>query len=86
MHALGDDGYAALARRALDATETIVAGVEAIPELRVLGSPDMTLVAIASDDVDVFALADRMNAAGWYVQAQLALGELPRSLHLTVTA
>jgi glutamate/tyrosine decarboxylase-like PLP-dependent enzyme len=86
MHALGDEGYATLACQALDATDTIVAGVQAISQLRVLGSPDMSLVAIASDEVDVFALADRMNAAGWYVQPQLSLDGLPRNLHLTVTA
>ena len=34
--------------------ERLIAGVEAIPELRIQGEPKMTLFAVVSDEVDVF--------------------------------
>jgi glutamate/tyrosine decarboxylase-like PLP-dependent enzyme len=87
LHALGDEGYLELARATRDATSALVEGVAAIEGLRVLGAPMTSLVAIAGDvATDPFVVADLMRARGWYVQPQLALGELPRNLHLTITA
>jgi glutamate/tyrosine decarboxylase-like PLP-dependent enzyme len=86
LQAVGDDGYLELARQALTATQRIAEGVAAIDGLRVLGEPEMALLGIASDDVDVFVVCDEMNARGWYVQAQLGYRGLPASMHLTVTA
>ena len=86
LQAVGDDGYTDLARKTLDATQRLVAGIGTIDGLRVLGEPEMALVAIASDEVDVFVLVDEMNARGWYVQAQLGYRDLPASMHLTLTA
>jgi glutamate/tyrosine decarboxylase-like PLP-dependent enzyme len=85
---LGDDGYAAAARDAVAATDRIVAAVEGIDGLRVVGVPDATLVALAADgdvrSIDPFRLADRMRARGWFIQPQPASGNLPRNVHLTV--
>jgi hypothetical protein len=52
----------------------------------VLVPPDSSLVSIVSDDVDVLVVADEMRERGWYVQPQLAYREMPRNIHLTVTA
>jgi sphinganine-1-phosphate aldolase len=85
---LGDAGYAAAARDAVEATDRIVAAANEVPGLRVLASPDATLVALAAegddDPVDPFRLADRMRARGWFIQPQPACGDLPRNVHLTV--
>jgi sphinganine-1-phosphate aldolase len=86
LHAVGDDGYVELARKTLTATQRLVEGVALIPGLRVLGRPEMALVALASDDADVFVVCDEMAARGWYVQAQLGYRDLPASIHLTLTA
>lgn len=86
LHGVGADGYLDLARKTLTATGAIIAGVGEISGLRVLGAPEMALVAIASDEVDVFVVCDEMAARGWYVQAQLGYRGLPASIHLTVTA
>ena len=84
LHHIGDEGYLALTRRAMDATDRIAAGVESIPELRMLGEPVMTLLAFASDEVDVFHVADEMKLRGWLIGAQLEYGPSPTNLHLTV--
>jgi len=87
---LGDAGFANAASRAVRATDRIVEAVGAIPGLRVLASPDATLVAVGADGdegaggVDPFTLADRMRRRGWFIQPQPAVGDLPRNVHLTV--
>ena len=85
---VGDEGYLELARQTLSATQRLIAGANAVPGLRVLGEPEMALVAMAADDpaVDVFVVCDEMSARGWYVQAQLGYRGMPASIHLTVTA
>jgi sphinganine-1-phosphate aldolase len=90
---LGTDGYRALATQAHEATRALVRGAAEIPGIRVLGEPVTTLVALAedgaADGVDMLNLADEMTARGWLLQPQPPFaqdgGDLPASLHLTVT-
>lgn len=88
LHAVGDAGYLELARRTLEATRKIVAGVAALPGIRVLGTPEMSLVAFTAEGGGpiVFAIADAMKARGWLVQAQLQGRGSPTNLHLTISA
>ncbi|MEO6204195.1 MAG: aspartate aminotransferase family protein [Mycobacteriales bacterium] len=88
LNLVGDEGYLELARKTLSATRRLIEGATVIPGLRVLGDPEMALVAMASTDpaVNVFVVCDEMAARGWYVQAQLGYRGLPASIHLTVTA
>lgn len=84
---LGDDGYRAAVRDAREATRLLSAAIDQIPGLRVLGRPDTTLIAIASEadqQVDPFRLADAMRRRGWSLQPQPSCADLPRTLHLTV--
>jgi selenocysteine lyase/cysteine desulfurase len=71
-----------LTRAARDATEALVAGLRAIPGVRLLAEPDATLVAFAFDDVDAFAVGDALWRRGWVVDQQ----KPPPSLHCTVNA
>ena len=90
---LGIDGYRELAEQAHQATLALVRGIADIPGIRVVGQPVATLVAVAEDDgpdaVDVLNLADEMTARGWLLQPQPPFrqpgGELPATLHLTIT-
>jgi len=84
LHFIGDDGYLGIARKVKDATERIVGALDEMPDLRVLGRPDMNLVAFASDSVSVFHIADEMKERHWYVQPQLAFGSSPENLHLSI--
>ncbi len=84
LHFIGDDGYLEIARKVRDATARLVAGVGAIPSLRVLGRPDMNLFCFASDGPSVFPIVDEMKQRGWYVQPQLAFGSSPENIHLSV--
>ena len=56
-------------------------GVRAVPGLRILGDPRLSVFAFASDVVDVYALGDAMEVRGWKLDRQ----QRPASLHLMVT-
>lgn len=88
LRAVGDAGYLDLARRTLAATRTIVAALREIPGLRVLGEPEMSLVAFTADagGPPIFPLADAMKARGWLVQPQFGGLGSPANLHLTISA
>jgi sphinganine-1-phosphate aldolase len=84
---LGHDGYLELARRALEATRRVRAGVDAIPALRVVGEPDANVMALAAADeseLDVFVVSDLLRAQEWFLTPQLSFGPSPRNLNLTV--
>jgi hypothetical protein len=48
--------------------------------------PDLSLIAFASDTVDVFDLADEMGARGWYIQPAHAFGGSREHIHITINA
>lgn len=83
----GDAGYARLVRSALDGTRELVEGVGRVDHLRVLAEPDSTLVAIATDGTcDVFTISDLMLERGWFVQPQMAFGDSPATVHVSLSA
>jgi glutamate/tyrosine decarboxylase-like PLP-dependent enzyme len=84
LHFIGDDGYLEITRKVKHATERIAAAVAEVPELRLLGQPDMNLLCFASDSVSVFHIADEMKERNWYVQPQLAYGSSPENIHLSI--
>jgi glutamate/tyrosine decarboxylase-like PLP-dependent enzyme len=79
---LGEDGYLRLTRDAKEATEELVAGLRAMPGARVIGEPEVTLVAFTFDDADPFAVGKALWERGWFVDQQSP----PPSLHCTVMA
>lgn len=84
LNHVGDAGYLEIARGLKTATDTVVAGLTKMSDVRLLGRPDMSLVCFTSDTVDPFAIADEMKAKGWYVQAQLSQDNSPANIHLSI--
>lgn len=84
LHFFGDEGYLRLARTVLEATRYLASEIEKIPGLRLLGKPDMNLIAFTSDEVNVFHIIDEMKARGWYVQPQLGYLGSKENIHLSV--
>ncbi len=81
MHYLGEEGFMALAEKSKAATEKLIDGINAIPQLYVIGDPDATVFAFGSDEINIYELAARMAENGWHMEAQ----QLPPSLHMTVS-
>ncbi|WIG98539.1 aminotransferase class V-fold PLP-dependent enzyme [Myxococcus sp. SDU36] len=78
---LGEDGYLKLAGTVLDTARTLREGIAAVPGLKLLGAPKLSVFAFSSDSLDVYALGDAMEARGWKLDRQMG----PPALHLMVT-
>ena len=81
FHYLGEEGFLALAKKARAAAEKLIEGINAIPQLYVLGNPSATVFAFGSDEINIYELSARMATLGWHIEAQ----QLPPSLHMTVS-
>lgn len=84
LHFLGKDGYREIARRTLAGTQALVAAIDAMDGLYVLGRPEFCMVAAASDDISVFHLVDEMKLRGWTIHGQFAFDGSPSNIHLSV--
>lgn len=84
LNYLGEEGYKKIVSAVQDATERMMAGVSAIPELKVMVKPDMCLFAFTSATLDMFQLTDAMLAKGFTVQSQFAKTGAPRNIHISV--
>lgn len=81
LMALGEDGYMRLARTTMELTDQLIEGVVAVPGMRVVGRPSMSVLAFTSDVTDTFAIARRLEADGWRVDRQ----RNPDAIHMIVT-
>ncbi|MBV6391823.1 MAG: Cysteine desulfurase IscS [Anaerolineales bacterium] len=84
MNFLGEEGYKRIVQATQDAAKKLMDGVNAIPGLRVLGEPAMCMFSFASDEINVYQLADEMGKRGWYLQGQFSTPLTPRNLHISV--
>ena len=84
LQRFGVDGYRDLAARTIEAFGRLRAGIEAMPELRVLGEPCGPLLAYgaATPELNIFAVGDQLDAKGWSVNRL----QFPDGLHAMVTA
>jgi sphinganine-1-phosphate aldolase len=81
MHYLGEEGYLDHARRILATTDKLIAGINAIPGMRVLGAPHAGVFAFTSDSLNVYELGDAMEVRGWKLDRQ----QNPPALHCMIT-
>ncbi|MEW6200678.1 MAG: aspartate aminotransferase family protein [bacterium] len=79
--AMGEDGYLRSAEQIMKTTKSLTDGIGAIPGLYILGKPDASVFAFTSDEVDIYAVGDAMEARGWNMDRQ----QMPPSLHIMVT-
>jgi hypothetical protein len=84
LHFIGDDGYLEIARQVMEATRRIADAIDQMEDLRLLGRPEMNLVAFTSDTASVFHIIDEMKARAWYVQPQLGFHDSKENIHLSV--
>lgn len=84
LNYLGESGYRTIVGEVMATTKRLLAGIGAMPDMRVLGQPDMCMFAVASDTLNVFALDDAMTRRGWSLQPQFSAGGAPATLHIAV--
>ena len=81
---LGKEGYQRIFADVMNATRKMVDGINAHPDLYVLGEPEMCIFSFASDTINVFQLMDHMAKTGWYLQPQFSTENSPHNLHVTL--
>jgi glutamate/tyrosine decarboxylase-like PLP-dependent enzyme len=80
MVSMGDMGYQRAAEAILATGAAIRDGVDAIPELSVLGDP-LWVIAFTSHQVNIYEVMARMAERGWSLNGL----HLPEAVHLAVT-
>lgn len=80
MVSLGEQGYLEIADRIFQTAAKIREGVDAIPDLEVIGEPTF-LVAFRAPQLDIFHVNDHLIAKGWRLNGL----HLPPALHFCVT-
>ena len=93
LNYLGEAGYLELTDAVMKAAKQLQEGVNAIPGLKVMSDPEMSVFAIGSDPssahrqaqggssgLDVYALADELTKRNWHLDRQ----QFPPTLHMTV--
>lgn len=84
IHHLGREGYGERVAAMWDATGRLVEAIDGLEDLRMVGRPDMNMLAFTTEKGDVFELSDRLASRGWHVQPTYALGRSPAHIHLSV--
>jgi hypothetical protein len=77
---MGEQGYLQAAKMILETGAAIRTGIEAIPELRVLGDP-LWVIAFTSDDLDIYRVLDFMTSRRWSLNGL----QRPPAVHIAVT-
>jgi sphinganine-1-phosphate aldolase len=80
MNFLGVDGYRAKQRQVTDAREKIEAGVKKLG-FRVLGQPQLGIIAFTHDQIDPMKIYVQMYKRGWFTATLLE----PPALHLMLS-
>ena len=81
MNYLGEEGYMRIAQDVLHIRETLMDGVNRIDGLETYGDPQLTIFTYGSDAFDIFAVADGMAEAGWYVSRI----QEPNAIHMMLS-
>ncbi|MEX2519478.1 MAG: pyridoxal-dependent decarboxylase [Paracoccaceae bacterium] len=77
LNHLGESGYCKAADRLAKMTDAYVAGIEAIPGLKMWSKPDLSLINYGTEEFDIYHAAVELNKRGWLP----ALTRRPRGLH-----
>jgi sphinganine-1-phosphate aldolase len=81
---LGEEGFQKIVNQSQEAADKIIAGINRIQGLTVLGDPDMCMFTMASEEINIFELEDQMRLRGWRMTPQFAAGGSPANLHIAV--
>lgn len=80
MH-MGENGYIDATRKVISTARKIKTEIHKIKGVVVLGDPEVSVVALGSDDFDIFRLSNAMTAKGWNLNTL----QFPASIHICCT-
>lgn len=80
MH-FGENGYVEATKQIIKTARFLKSELENIKNIFILGDPQLSVIALGSNDFDIYRLSNMMSAKGWnfnYLQ-------FPRSIHFCIT-
>jgi len=81
MTYFGREGYVDTTRRIIETAKYIEEGIRKIPGMYIVGAPEVSVVAFASDKFNILGLGDGMKERGWILNSL----QFPSCVHLCVT-
>jgi glutamate/tyrosine decarboxylase-like PLP-dependent enzyme len=81
LKTIGREGYVYMAERVMNTTARMREGIEAIPGLKVLAEPVMSIFSFTSDKHDIYRIGDELAKWGWTLDKL----QFPAALHMTVS-
>ncbi len=81
MNYLGVEGYMRVAGTIMDTVHAFKSGIEKQPGVKLAVDPDMSVMCLVGDGLDIYQVGDGMTKRGWHMDRQ----QNPAGLHLTVT-
>ncbi|MBM3671026.1 MAG: aspartate aminotransferase family protein [Actinobacteria bacterium] len=81
MRYLGVDGYTEMMRGVMETASRVRAAVESIPEVEIVSAPIGPVLCMHSESIDLYAVADVMDAKGWNLNRNVE----PRGVHLMLS-
>ncbi len=80
LNYLGEAGYLEITERVMKTAVSIRTGIRQIEGLKIVGNPHMSIMAVASDTLNIYEVGDEMALRGWFIDRQ----QFPPTLHLTI--
>lgn len=81
LMSIGHQGYVDATKKVIETTKYITEEIKTIKELKLMGQPDVSVVAFESNDFNIFRLLDEMTTKGWHLNAL----QNPAGVHIAVT-
>ncbi|XP_036067188.1 sphingosine-1-phosphate lyase 1-like isoform X2 [Oryzias melastigma] len=80
MH-MGENGYVDATKKIISTARKIKTGIRKIKGVFVFGDPEVSVVAIGSDQFDIFRLSNALTSKGWNLNTL----QFPSSIHICCT-
>ena len=81
MNYLGEEGYLKLTETVMQTASKLQDAIQGMPDFKILGEPEMSVMAIASDTLNIYEVGDELSQLGWQLDRQ----QFPACLHLTLS-
>ncbi len=80
LNSLGYKGYQKIVKRCMDLTQKLAIGIRKMDAVDLIVEPELNIVAVKSDTVNLSDVCDKLEARGWLV----SMNSQPRSIRLVV--
>ena len=77
----GRDGYVQATKEIVETTRRITEAIRHVPGLKIIGIPEVSVIAFDSDLFNIYSLSDGLKTRGWALNAL----QFPACVHLCVT-